>query len=113
MKIEFDKIPLKVIPNFNGGEKEFETRMYIDDMNKIFKGKLKPGCSIGLHTHNTSSEIIYVLSGKGKVVNLDVTERVGPGDCHYCKKVKVIHLLMMEMKILSFSPLFAINRCLN
>ena len=28
MKIEFDKIPLKVIPNFNGGEKEFETRMY-------------------------------------------------------------------------------------
>lgn len=86
MKIEFDKIPLKVIPNFNGGEKEFETRMYIDDMNKIFKGKLKPGCSIGLHTHNTSSEIIYVLSGKGKLVNLDVTERVGPGDCHYCKK---------------------------
>ena len=59
----------------------------IKEERKItIEGKLKPGCSIGLHTHNTSSEIIYVLSGKGKVVNLDVTERVGPGDCHYCKK---------------------------
>lgn len=86
MKIEFDKINLKVIPNFNGGTKEFETRMFVDENNKIFKGKLKPGCSIGLHLHETSSEIIYVLSGSGKVICEGIEERVSSGDCHYCKK---------------------------
>lgn len=30
-------------------------------------GRRKPGISIGIHAHETSCEIICVLSGKGKV----------------------------------------------
>ena len=42
--------------------------MNIDKNNKILLGTLEPGASIGLHTHETNSEIIYILSGKGKVL---------------------------------------------
>ena len=44
------------------------------------------GCTIGLHTHETSSEIIYILSGAGKVKYDDGEEAVSAGQCHYCPK---------------------------
>jgi hypothetical protein len=34
MIIDFDKTEEKVLPQFNGGEKEFNTRMFLDDLNK-------------------------------------------------------------------------------
>ena len=49
-------------------------------------GRLEPGASIGLHTHETSSEIIYLLEGRGKVLLADGEERVAAGQCHYCPK---------------------------
>ena len=38
----------------------------------------------GLHTHEGSSEIVYVLSGTGKALYGGGEERLAPGDCHYC-----------------------------
>ncbi|MBR4072698.1 MAG: cupin domain-containing protein [Clostridia bacterium] len=84
--IKFDETNFKVIPNFNGGEKEFRANMVVDELNKILKGTLIPGASIGLHRHETSSEIIFFLSGNGKMITDGVEERVTAGDCHYCKK---------------------------
>ena len=41
---------------------------------------------IGLHTHDTSSEIIYILNGTGKVLYDGEYESVSEGLCHYCPK---------------------------
>ncbi len=86
MKIQFEKLPITCLEHFNGGEGALEAKMMVDDHNKILYGRLAQGASIGLHTHATSSEIIYFLSGNGKTVTEGVEERVAAGDCHYCKK---------------------------
>ena len=84
MKIEFDRIEEQIIKNFKGGEKEFRARMYSDDCNRIMKGSLEPGASIGYHSHLEGSEILFVTSGSGKVLVDDTEEPLKAGDCHYC-----------------------------
>lgn len=84
MLIDFKNMTANVIKNFKGGEKEAALKIYDDNQNKIICGKLIPGASIGLHTHETDCEIIYILSGKGKVLYDGEYEIVSTGDCHYC-----------------------------
>ncbi len=84
MIIDFEKIPEQRLPNFKGGEKHFNMRAYDDGCNKIMLDRLEPGASIGLHTHEGSSEIIFILSGKGKVLYDGSFETVEAGQCHYC-----------------------------
>ena len=86
MLIDFNAIPETVIPKMRGGEKEVRAHMYVDNLGKIMKGKLIPGATIGMHTHETSSEVIYILSGVGKVLCEGVYEPLAPGACHYCPK---------------------------
>lgn len=74
------------IPNFVGGDGTLHAQMRVDELGKILKGVLDPGSSIGYHTHETSSEIIYILSGTGKVKYDDGEEAVSAGQCHYCPK---------------------------
>ena len=68
MLIDFSKMEETVIPSFLGGEGALLAKMRTDELGKILHGVLEPGSSIGLHTHETSSEIIYILSGTGKVI---------------------------------------------
>lgn len=84
MIIDFDNIREKRLPHFQGGEKEANFRIFSDDKEKILKGRLVPGASIGLHTHKEGSEIIYVLKGTGKVICDGEIEIVFPGMVHYC-----------------------------
>lgn len=49
MRIVFDDIKESLAPNFKGGEKSFASRVYSDGKNKMMKGRLEPGASIGLH----------------------------------------------------------------
>ena len=84
MKIEFAKMEEKLMPNFKGGEKNLGMRMFDDGSCKIMRGRLEPGASIGLHTHEGNSEIIYILEGTGKVLYDDGCETLAAGDCHYC-----------------------------
>lgn len=86
MKIDFSAMEETVIPHMMGGEKEVHARMYLDDRCRILKGRLIPGASLGLHTHETSCEIIYILSGTGKVKYDDGEEPLKAGSCHYCPK---------------------------
>ena len=73
MNIDFDKMDLSVIPNFKGGEKELHARMFFDGTNRIMKARLIPGASIGMHTHEGTSEVIFItpaealssVTGKG------------------------------------------------
>ena len=84
MKIEFAKMEEKLLPNFKGGEKKLGMRMFDDGACKIMRGRLEPGASIGLHTHEGNSEIIYILEGTGKVEYDGGVETLAAGDCHYC-----------------------------
>ena len=86
MLIDFDAMEEQVIPRFLDGEGTFHARMRVDELGKIMRGCLEPGSSIGLHTHETSSEIIYILSGTGKVKYDDGEETVKAGQCHYCPR---------------------------
>ena len=53
-----------------------------------FKGKcslsakiiMPTGTTIGLHPHIEDEEIYYILKGKGRIVDDDAIEEVGPGD---------------------------------
>ena len=86
MKINFNNITRETKPNFKGGEKEYNVKMFSDTMNKIMDGLLVHGASIGVHTHETSSEIIFITSGSGKAIYDGTEERLSAGDCHYCPK---------------------------
>lgn len=86
MKIDFNNIEMQEIPSFKGGEKEFRVKTYLDEHNRIMKGCLVPGASIGLHSHEGTSEIIYILSGSGYALYNGEKEIVNPGDCHYCEE---------------------------
>ncbi|MGN0141116.1 MAG: cupin domain-containing protein [Roseburia sp.] len=86
MKINFNEMQAKTLPAFKGGEGSAIMKMYTDDLGKIMQGRLEPGSSIGMHTHDTSSEIIYILSGNGRVLYDDTEETLVPGECHYCPK---------------------------
>ena len=92
MTIEFNKMDVTVLPNFKGGEKEFVANMFFDGTNRIFKGKLVPGATIGMHTHEDSCEVIFVLEGCGSIVEKEpgaeneTVSIVKAGDCLYCPK---------------------------
>ena len=79
MKVEFGVIEETAILGFKGGEGVTHARMFADGRNRIMRGRLEPGCSIGLHTHEGSSEIVYVLSGTGKALYGGGEERLAPG----------------------------------
>jgi len=86
MKIDFNLIEEVSHPNFKGGEKCFDAKMFFDGKNRIMKGRLVPGASIGVHTHETNSEIIYILEGDAVNICDGVEENLSSGDCHYCEK---------------------------
>ena len=84
MLINFDNITEEALENFKGGEKQYNKKGFDDGRNKIMLGRLIPGASIGLHTHEGDSETIFFLSGSGKVIYDGTEERVSAGLCHYC-----------------------------
>jgi len=86
MIIDFNNIKETVIPKFYNGEKELSAQIHVDEKNKILCGKLVAGASIGVHTHEKGSEIIYILKGTGKVLYDGQYEEVRQGLCHYCPK---------------------------
>lgn len=86
MNIDFDTMTEEIITSFKGGMKQLAVKTFYDGRNRIMKGKLIPGASIGLHTHDTSSEIIYFTKGKGSVICDAEQSAVHAGMCHYCPK---------------------------
>ena len=82
----FDKMDDTVLEHFWGGEGTFVAKIFNDGLNKILKGTLAPGASIGEHVHEGTSEIIFIFSGEGTVLHNGTAERIRATDCHYCKK---------------------------
>ena len=59
----------EVIPHFKGGDGSFIAKIHSDGVNKIIHGTLPPQSTIGRHTHEEDSEIIFILSGHGSVLD--------------------------------------------
>ena len=76
MLIDFSKIEEVRVPNFKGGEKELLKKAYADGRNCIMLDRLMPGASIGRHTHETNSEIMYIVSGTATFTVGDTVETV-------------------------------------
>ncbi len=86
MLLNFEQIEEKVIPKMRGGEGELIARMFVNEDTKIMCSRLTPSSTIGLHTHETDSEMFYILSGTGKVLYDGGYESLSAGSCHYCPK---------------------------
>ena len=86
MLIDFHAMEEKIIPHMRGGEKEVHLRKFENDLGKIMRGKLIPGASIGMHVHETSSEVIYIVAGQGKVLYEGEYLPLTAGTTHYCPK---------------------------
>ena len=86
MIIDFENIDETRFPEFKGGKGEYIAKRYGDESVKIMYGRLQPGSSIGIHTHETNSEIIYILSGTADFIYDDGTEKACAGECNYCPK---------------------------
>lgn len=86
MLFDFNKTEETVFNEFKGGVGDTRLKINFDGLNKIMRGSLGVGASIGLHTHDTNSEIIYIISGEAKCIYDDTTEYLTAGQCHYCPK---------------------------
>lgn len=86
MNLNYKEIEFEEFPSFKGGEKALFAKMFHDEKNRIIYGKLEPGASIGVHTHETNSEIIYIIEGTGKILMDGTYEKLAAGMCHYCPK---------------------------
>lgn len=84
MLIKFNEIKESVFENFKGGEGTFASRIFDDGMCKIMRGRLAPHSHLGMHVHEGNSEMIYVLSGTGKMLYEGEYLPLEPGVCHYC-----------------------------
>ena len=84
--INFTTIPESSLPRFKDGEGTFFARFAGDANCKILHGRLPAGASIGLHTHEDTAEIIFFLSGTGRMILDGVEETITAGLCHYCPK---------------------------
>lgn len=86
MLIVFNEKEEVTIPGMNGGTGLMTAKMYMDEGGKIIPCSIHKGGSIGLHTHTTSDDINYVISGMGKAVCDGEEEILTAGCCHICKK---------------------------
>lgn len=86
MVIDFNQIEETAMPNFKGGEGITRMRTQYDGLNKIMYGRLDVGCTIGYHTHEANSEMIYITHGTARCLYDGGEERLTPGQCHYCPR---------------------------
>ncbi len=84
MIVDFKNIEEQTLQHFKGGDKEVALRIFDDAHNRIMRGRLERGASIGLHTHDTNCEIIFVTCGSGHVIDDSQRLPLTAGDCHYC-----------------------------
>ena len=111
MNFNYNEQEYEEFPNFKGGEKSLYAKMFHDEKNRIIYGKLIPRASIGVHTHETNSEIIYITKGTGRVLMDGEYEKLEAGMCHYCPKGHT-HSLMndsdAELEFFAVVPEFCV-----
>ena len=86
MLIDFNQKEEITIPGMNNGTGTMTAKLYMDEQGKVIPCSIHAGGSIGLHKHETSDDINYVLSGIGKAICDGQEEILSAGTCHICKK---------------------------
>jgi len=81
MLLDFAKIPVEPVANMRGGQGTVLLQKTVQGPVKVMRGVLPPGATIGMHSHETNCEVIYILSGTGQVLCDGVQEPLGPGAC--------------------------------
>jgi quercetin dioxygenase-like cupin family protein len=77
---------ITVSKNIRGGAGEVQVTDFMKPDEFCEKGRLfskmtiKPGCSIGQHTHTGDFETYYILKGEGKYIDNGEEKRVYAGD---------------------------------
>mgnify|MGYP002680742606 FL=1 len=74
MLIDFNITKEITVLGMNNGTGMMTAKMYMDEQGKIIPCSIQSGGSIGVHKHEASDDINYVLSGNGKAT-CDVVER--------------------------------------
>jgi len=86
MLIDFNAIAELTMPAMYDGDGTMATRFYRDDAYQLITCTLHAGSSIGLHRHETSDDLNFVLAGTGVAVCDGTEEILSPGVCHVCRK---------------------------
>lgn len=86
MLINFNELEERDVQGMNNGTGTLSAKMYMSENGKIIPCKIHAGGSIGMHKHDTSDDINYILSGTGKAICDGVEETLTAGVCHVCKK---------------------------
>lgn len=86
MIIDFNEIEKNLLDGFKGGKGKLVMQSHTDSNCKIMHHTLKAGASIGMHCHNDSCEIIYMIKGTAKATYDGNIEIVNEGKVHYCPK---------------------------
>ena len=84
MKIDFAEIEEKRVPAFKGGTGAAVLRIREDETIRVIRGYLEKDSSIGMHTHEGTSETVYILEGTGKMICDGTEEELNAGSCSYC-----------------------------
>lgn len=86
MFINFNEIAERKITGMNGGNGEMSAKMFMSDNGKINPCHIHARGSIGVHSHQISDDINYILSGTGKAICDGKEEILMAGVCHICQK---------------------------
>lgn len=86
MLIDFNNIKEMTVSGMNNGTGEMSARMHIDEERKIIPCAIHVGGSIGLHKHNTSDDINYIISRNDEAICDGKEEILCKSTCHICKK---------------------------
>lgn len=86
MLINFGEVEEVAIHGMNNGTGTITAKLFMDEQGKVIPCSIHPGGSIGIHKHETSDDINYVISGTGKAICNGREEILTAGCCHICKK---------------------------
>lgn len=86
MSIDFHKIKEVKVAEMNGSTGEMTVKMHMDEHGKIIPCCIHADGLIGLHKHETSDDINYIISGLNKAVCDGKEALLGVETCDICWK---------------------------
>lgn len=105
MIINFNEIPTQTVAAMHGGAGDVVAKIYESAKGKVMPCRLQPGASIGLHRHENSMELCYVLYGAGKAICDGVEEPLAIDVCHICpagSEHSIVNTAEVELVALMF-----------
>ncbi len=84
MKVDFEALQEVTVPHLYQGNGEVSAKMAVTPTGKYMYATIASGNSIGMHTHETSMDVNYIISGTGYAVCDGEKEMLHANACHVC-----------------------------